>query len=39
MFSLIYFGDFVSWYLAMLNSADPTPVKVIDYLKGELAKL
>ncbi len=39
MFSLIYFGDFVSWYLAMLNRADPTPVKVIDYLKKELAKL
>ncbi|HOA91797.1 MAG: bifunctional phosphoglucose/phosphomannose isomerase [Bacillota bacterium] len=39
MFSLIYFGDFVSWYLAILNSADPTPVRVIDYLKGELAKL
>lgn len=39
MFSLIYFGDFVSWYLAMLNQADPTPVKVIDHLKSELAKL
>ncbi len=39
MFSLIYFGDFVSWYLAMLNHADPTPVKVIDHLKKELAKL
>lgn len=39
MFSLIYFGDFVSWYLAMLNRADPTPVKVIDHLKKELAKI
>lgn len=39
MFSLIYFGDYVSWYLAMLNEADPTPVKVIDYLKRELAKI
>lgn len=37
MFSLIYFGDFVSYYLALLNGADPTPVKVIDYLKGQLA--
>lgn len=39
MFSLIYVGDFVSWYLAMLNGADPTPVKVIDHLKNELSKL
>jgi glucose/mannose-6-phosphate isomerase len=39
MFSLIQFGDFVSLYLAMLNGIDPTPVKVIEMLKGELAKL
>lgn len=36
--SLIYIGDFVSFYLAILNGIDPTPVKRIDYLKGELAK-
>lgn len=36
--SLIYIGDFVSLYLAILNGIDPTPVKRIDYLKGELAK-
>ncbi len=38
MFSLIQLGDFVSFYLAVLNNEDPTPVKVIDYLKNELAK-
>jgi len=39
IFSLIYTGDFVSFYLAMLNGRDPTPVEKITYLKGELAKL
>ncbi|MGE5554007.1 MAG: bifunctional phosphoglucose/phosphomannose isomerase [Betaproteobacteria bacterium] len=39
LFSLLYHGDFTSYYLALLNGVDPTPVKVIDYLKGELAKV
>ena len=39
MFSLIYFGDWTSYYLAILNNEDPTPVKVIDYLKDELSKV
>jgi glucose/mannose-6-phosphate isomerase len=39
MFSLIYLGDWTSYYLALLNGVDPTPVKVIDYLKNELAKV
>ena len=38
MFSLIYLGDWTSYYLAILNGIDPTPVKVIDYLKWELEK-
>ena len=38
MFSVIYFGDFVSVYLAYLYKEDPTPIKAIDYLKNELAK-
>jgi glucose/mannose-6-phosphate isomerase len=38
MFSLIQLGDFSSFYLAILNQEDPSPVKVIDYLKNELAK-
>lgn len=39
MFSLVHFGDWVSYYLAILNNEDPTPVEVIDYLKRELAKV
>jgi glucose/mannose-6-phosphate isomerase len=39
MFSLIYLGDWVSFYLAVLHGEDPTPVKVIDYLKQELARV
>jgi len=38
IFSLIQLGDFVSYYLAILNQVDPTPVKLIDYLKTELTK-
>jgi glucose/mannose-6-phosphate isomerase len=38
IFSLVYTGDWVSYYLAILNNEDPTPVRVIDYLKSELAK-
>ena len=36
---LIHFGDWVSWYLSEIRNIDCTEVKVIDYLKGELAKL
>ncbi|MBN1693462.1 MAG: hypothetical protein JW845_07920, partial [Dehalococcoidales bacterium] len=35
---LISFGDYVSYYLALLYKADPTPVKMIAYLKERLAK-
>ena len=38
IFSLIYLGDWMSYYLAILNRENPIPVKVIEYLKGELAK-
>lgn len=31
--SMIYFGDFLSYYLSMLNSVDPTPISAIDMLK------
>ncbi len=37
IYSLIYIGDYVSYYLALEYGIDPTPVKVIDYLKAELA--
>jgi len=36
--SLVLFGDYTSYYLAILNKIDPTPVKAIDYLKERLAK-
>lgn len=36
--SLVYMGDFVSFYLAILNGIDPTPVDRIEHLKKELAK-
>jgi len=39
MYSLVYIGDFVSFYLAILNNVDPTPVESVDYLKKELRKL
>lgn len=38
MMSLVLFGDYVSYYLAILNQTDPTPVDNIDFLKVELRK-
>jgi len=35
----IQFADFVSYYLALLNQLDPTPVKPIDDMKSKLAKI
>jgi glucose/mannose-6-phosphate isomerase len=32
----IHFGDYVSYYLAILNGVDPTPVSAIDSLKRAL---
>jgi glucose/mannose-6-phosphate isomerase len=37
--SLIHIGDYVSFYLAMLNEIDPTPVESIAFLKKRLAEL
>ncbi len=37
MMSLVLLGDYISYYLALLNGVDPTPVRSIDYLKEELA--
>ncbi len=36
--SLIYFGDFLSVYLAVLGGVDPTPVEVISRLKKEIMR-
>jgi len=38
MLSVICIGDLVSIYLAVLHKVDPTPVKIISYLKGTLEK-
>ena len=36
IFSGIYYGDFASYYLAIANRVDPTPVTVIENLKKKL---
>lgn len=36
--SLLYLGDWVSYYLALLHGVDPTPVAIIRELKGRLAE-
>ncbi|HAD10948.1 MAG TPA: bifunctional phosphoglucose/phosphomannose isomerase [Saprospirales bacterium] len=36
---LVHLGDWVSVYLAELRNVDPVEIKVIDFLKGELAKV
>ncbi|MCX7918894.1 MAG: bifunctional phosphoglucose/phosphomannose isomerase [bacterium] len=38
MWSVLYCGDYVSYYLAILNEVDPTPVTKINYLKEKLTK-
>jgi glucose/mannose-6-phosphate isomerase len=39
IFSLIYIGDFISYYLAILYGVDPTPVDKVTYLKKRLAEV
>jgi len=36
--NLVLFGDYVSFYLAILNRIDPTPVESIDFVKNYLAR-
>lgn len=38
MLSLLYVGDFTSYYLALLRGVDPSPTPAIDLLKSELDK-
>jgi glucose/mannose-6-phosphate isomerase len=38
MVTLVSIGDYTSYYLAILYKVDPSPVKVISYLKDRLAK-
>lgn len=35
---VIHFGDYASYYLAMLNSVEPNPVTIIKFLKDKLAE-
>ena len=37
LFKMIHFTDWVSYYAALLNEVDPTPVDRITQLKTELA--
>ncbi len=39
LFSLIYLGDWASYYLAMLNEQDPTTIHSIDLLKQRLSEI
>lgn len=34
----VLFGDYVSYYLAILNNIDPSPIHNIDHLKSDLLK-
>lgn len=36
IFSLIYLGDMISYYLAVLENVDPTKIDFIDFLKKEI---
>jgi len=38
MMSLVLFGDYASYYLAILYRIDPAPVEVINYLKEQLSR-
>ena len=38
MFSLLQFGDYVSYYLALAYGEDPTPIEVLNELKRLLAE-
>ncbi len=38
MLSIIHFGDYVSYYLALLNGTDPSTVDTISYLKKRMAE-
>lgn len=37
MFSLIQLGDYVTYYLALVNNIDPTPIDIIEYMKNQLS--
>lgn len=36
--SMIYWGDCVSYFMAVMRKTDPTPVDIITHFKNELSK-
>ncbi len=38
MWTLILFGDYMTYYLAMAYGVDPTPIKALDNFKAEMKK-
>ncbi len=38
IFSLIYLGDMISFYLAILQDTDPTPISFINFIKSSFKK-
>lgn len=38
IFEILVFGSYVSFYLAMLNEVDPTPIPWVDYFKQKLSE-
>lgn len=38
LLQVIHFGDYVSYYLAIINEVSPTPVDIIGFLKDKLAE-
>ena len=38
MLLMTLLGDYVSYYLSLLNNTDPTPVQAINFLKEKLSE-
>jgi glucose/mannose-6-phosphate isomerase len=38
MLSVLHYGDYVSYYLAIANGVDPTPIEVLLRLKAHMAQ-
>lgn len=39
MFQMILLGDFVTYYLGILNNTNPSPVEIVNFLKDKLAEV
>jgi len=39
MWTLLHYGDYVSYYLAMAYGEDPTPVDILEAIRDELGKI